>query len=58
MVGPVIGNHNDLGPNVTVLSNISIGNNNTIGACALISKNVGDNGVYYGVPAKLVKTKE
>ena len=57
-VGPVIGDNNSLGPNVTVLSNISIGNNNTIGACALISKTIGDNGVYYGVPAKLVKTKE
>lgn len=56
-VGPMIGNGNSLGPNVTVLSNLSIGDNNTIGACALISKNIGDNGVYYGVPAKLVKNK-
>ena len=58
VVGPVIGDGNSLGPNVTVLSNIAIGNNNIIGACALITKNIENNGVYYGIPAKLIKTKE
>lgn len=55
ILGPIIGDNNNIGPNVTMLSNISIGNDNIIGAGALITKKIGDNGVYYGMPAKLVK---
>jgi acetyltransferase-like isoleucine patch superfamily enzyme len=55
IIGPIIGNNNHIGPNVTMLSNIEIGNGNIIGACALISKSIGNNGVYYGIPAKFVK---
>jgi len=55
--GPVIGNGNNIGPHVTIISNIEIGDNNTIGAHALVTKNIGSNGIYYGVPAKLIKTK-
>ena len=55
--GPKIGDNNNIGPHVTIISNVEIGNFNTIGAHALITKNVNDNGVYYGVPAKLIKTK-
>lgn len=55
--GPIIGHDNNIGPNVTIISNVSIGNNNTIGAHTLVTKNIGCNGIYYGVPAKFVKTK-
>ena len=55
--GPIIGDNNNIGPNVTMISNIKIGNNNTIGAHALITKNIEDNGVYYGAPAKLIRNK-
>ena len=57
VVGPQIGNCNNVGPNTTILSNIHIGDNNTIGASSLVSKSIADNGVYYGVPAKLVREK-
>ena len=55
VIGPRIGDNNHIGPNVTILSNIVVGNNNTIGACALVSKDIGSNGVFYGVPAKYIK---
>ncbi|TVR78497.1 MAG: hypothetical protein EA412_08660 [Chitinophagaceae bacterium] len=55
--GPVIGNFNNIGPGVTMVSNIKIGNNNIIGAHALLTKNVEDNGIYFGVPAVRVKNR-
>lgn len=55
--GPLIGNNNNIGPHVTIISNIEIGDFNTIGAHALITKNIGSNGTYYGVPAKFVKAR-
>lgn len=55
VIGPTIGDNNFIGPNVTVLSNLSIGNKNMIGACSLITKAIGDNGVYFGAPAKFIR---
>jgi acetyltransferase-like isoleucine patch superfamily enzyme len=57
-IGPIIGDNNLIGPNVTVLDNLTIGNDNTIGAAALVTKNVGDNGVYMGVPAKFIRNRK
>ena len=55
--GPVIGNNNNIGPNVTILDNLSIGDYNIIGAKALITKNIGSMGVYMGMPAKYIKER-
>lgn len=55
--GPTLGDSNNIGPHVTIVSNITIGDNNLIGAHSLITKSIKDNAVYYGVPAKLIRTK-
>ena len=55
--GPIIGNNNHIGPGVTILSNVTIGDNNTIGAAALITKDIGNDGIFFGSPAKLIKNK-
>ena len=41
-----------LGARVTVLDGISVTDNCVIGACALVSKNLTESGVYVGVPAR------
>jgi len=40
------------------LPDIKIGNNVTIGAGAVVTKNIPDNAVVVGVPAKIIKIKE
>jgi UDP-3-O-[3-hydroxymyristoyl] glucosamine N-acyltransferase len=55
--GPKIGDNNLIGPNVTMLDNIEIGNDNLIGAKALITKTIGNNGVYFGIPGKFVRKR-
>ena len=52
-----IGNFTHIGSNATILPNIKIGNNVTIGAGAVVTKDVPDNAVTLGVPAKIVKYK-
>jgi sugar O-acyltransferase (sialic acid O-acetyltransferase NeuD family) len=50
-----IGNSNLFGVGSISLENMEIGDNNIIGASALITKNVNNNGVYMGIPSKLIK---
>jgi len=50
--GVIIGNQNLLGVNSTVLQYKTIGNQTTIGASSLVTKDVQDNTVVLGVPAK------
>jgi sugar O-acyltransferase (sialic acid O-acetyltransferase NeuD family) len=50
-----IGNSNLFGVGSISLENMEIGDNNTIGASALVTKNINNNGVYIGIPAKLIK---
>jgi putative colanic acid biosynthesis acetyltransferase WcaB len=45
---PKIGNHVDIGVNCVLLGNISIGNNVTIGAGSIITKDVPDNATVVG----------
>ena len=53
--GVQIGNNNLFGVSSTILQNKSIGNNSIIGASSLVVKNVLDNLVVFGVPAKVFK---
>ena len=53
-----IGNKTQIGANATILPDIKIGNNVTIDAGAVVTKNIPDNAVVVGVPAKIIKIKE
>ena len=50
-----IGDFSIVGTNATVLPDISIGKKSFIGAGAVVTKNVLDNQVVYGVPARHIK---
>jgi len=50
-----IGNNVWIGSNATILAGITIGNNSIIAAGALVSKDVLENVVVAGVPAKIIK---
>ncbi|MBR1647881.1 MAG: sugar O-acetyltransferase [Selenomonadaceae bacterium] len=45
-----------IGANVTILPGVTIGNNVVIAAGAVVTKNVPDNSLFGGVPAKFIKT--
>lgn len=50
-----IGNDVWLGGNVTILPGVTIGNNVVVAAGAVVTKDVADNSLVGGVPAKLLK---
>lgn len=50
-----IGDFSTIGTNATILPNIVIGKNVVIGAGAVVIRDVQDNSVVAGVPAKLIK---
>lgn len=52
-----IGDNVELGANVTIIGKIHIGNNVTIGAGSVVVKDVPDNCVIAGNPAKVIKMK-
>lgn len=54
---PTIGDNVSLGANVTIIGNIRIGNNVSIGAGAVVTKDIPDNAVAVGNPAKVIKYK-
>lgn len=53
-----IGNDVWIGGNVTILPGVTIGNNVIVAAGAVVAKDVPDNGLVGGVPAKLIRTIE
>jgi len=53
-----IGNDVWIGGNVTILPGVKIGNNVVIGAGAVVTKDIPDNSLAVGIPAKVVKTIE
>ena len=53
---PVIGNNVDIGSNVCIIGPITIGNNVKIGAGSVVIKNVPDNVIVVGNPARIIKT--
>jgi len=62
--GTVLGGHVRLGKfsaltlNVTVLDRISIGENTVVGSGSLVLKDLPDNVLVYGNPAKVIRTRE
>lgn len=54
----VVGNDVYIGNNVIILPGVTIGNNVVIGAGAVVSKDIPDNSVAVGVPARVIKSTE
>ena len=54
----IVGNKVYIGNNVIILPGVTIGNNVIIGAGAVVTKNIPDNSVAVGVPAKVIKTAD
>ena len=53
----IIGNNVWIGAHAVILPGITIGNNAVVGAGAVVTKDVPDNAVVAGVPAKVIKLK-
>lgn len=51
---PIIKNNVDFGANVSCFGNITIGNNAIIGAGSVVVKDVPDNAIVAGNPAKII----
>ncbi len=51
-----IGDFSSIGTNATILPNLKVGKNVFIGAGAVVTKDIKDNSVVAGVPAKPIKT--
>lgn len=52
---PTIGDNVTIYPGAVVIGNIKIGNNVVIGANSVVTKDVPDNTVVAGIPAKVIK---
>ena len=52
---PIIGDNVDLGANVIIIGGVRVGNNVTIGAGSVVVKDVPDNCVVAGNPAKVIR---
>lgn len=53
-----VGNNVYIGNNVMIMPGIKIGDNVVIGAGAVVARNIPDNSVAVGIPAKVVKTTD
>ena len=54
----VVGNDVFIGNNVILLPGVTIGNNVVIGAGAVVSRDIPDNSLAVGVPARVVKSSD
>lgn len=54
----VVGDNCYIGLGVKIFGQVKIGNNVTIGANAVVTKDIPDNAVVGGIPAKIIKFKE
>ena len=52
---PVIGNNVLIGAGAIIIGDVKIGDNSIIGAGAIVTKNIPDNSVAVGNPAKVIK---
>lgn len=55
---PIIGDNVQVGPNCVIIGEIVVGNNVTVGAGAIVTKDIPDNAVVVGNPAKVIRIKE
>jgi putative colanic acid biosynthesis acetyltransferase WcaB len=55
---PVLGNYVDVGCNAVILGHISVGNNSIIGAGSVVVRDVPENAVVCGNPAKVIDIRE
>lgn len=53
---PIIGNNVEVGSNVCIIGGIRIGNNVRIGAGSVVVKDIPDNSIAVGNPARVIKT--
>ncbi|MEN6460535.1 MAG: acyltransferase [Syntrophomonas sp.] len=53
-----IGDNSNIGWDVTIMPGVSIGKNCVIGCGAIVTKNIPDNSIAVGVPAKVIETIE
>ncbi len=57
MIKPVkIGNHVWIGTRAIIMKGVTIGNNSIIAAGAIVTKDVPDNSIVAGIPAKIIET--
>lgn len=54
---PTIGNNVYIGPGATIIGGITIGNNVAIGANAVVTRDIPDNAVAIGVPARVISDR-
>lgn len=58
-IAPIkIGNNVYIGESVIILPGVTIGNNVVIGARSIVSKDIPDNSVAVGIPARVIKSTE
>jgi acetyltransferase-like isoleucine patch superfamily enzyme len=50
-----VGSYSRIGSNATILPDVKIGKNVTIGAGSVVTKDLPDNCVAVGIPAKIIK---
>lgn len=51
----IVGNFSSIGSNAVILPDVKVGKNVTVGAGAVVSKDLPDNCVAVGIPAKIIK---
>ena len=54
----VVGNNVHIGTNAIIMPNVTIGNNCIIGCGAIVTKDIPDNSIAVGVPARVIETIE
>ena len=52
----IIGNNVHIGTNAIIMPNVTIGDNCIIGCGAIVTKNIPNNSIVVGIPAKVIKT--
>lgn len=51
-----VGNNVHIGTNVLIMPGVTIGNNCIIGCGAIVTKNIPDNSIAVGIPARVIET--
>lgn len=54
----IIGDNVWIGSNSFILPGVTIGNNSVVGANSVVTKNIPDNAIFGGIPAKLIRYKK